>query len=127
MFISIICGRPTAHIVKIMEGYQKTHHKSLREIIKSEMGGDLERGLLAVIDSCVNNIDRICKAVENTMKGLGTNERKLGTLLIRYRDPVRMAEIQEAYEKKYGKSLTEAISSETSGDFEMLLLAISGN
>jgi annexin A7/11 len=127
MFIAVICGRPTAHIGKIVEGYQSTHHKSLEKVIKSEFTGDLERGLIAVVDSCVDNTERIARSIESTMKGVGTNERKLGTLLIRYRDPSRQAEIKEAYQKKYGRSLSEAISSETSGDFEMLLLALIGN
>jgi hypothetical protein len=126
MFISIICGRPAAHVVKIMEGYQRTHHKDLKSVVKSEMSGDLERGLIAVLDSCVNNVDRIATALETTMKGMGTDEQMLGTLLIRYRAPDRMAEMKHAYEKKYGRSLAAAISSECSGDLENLMLAIIG-
>lgn len=59
------------------------------------------------------------------MKGLGTNESTL-TRVIVTRAEIDMQYIKAEYHKKYGKSLNDAVHSETSRHYRMFLLELLG-
>lgn len=61
--------------------------------------------------------------LRKAMKGFGTDEDALIEVLCRRTSDQRQ-EIADAFEKAYGKTLQEKIKSETSGNFETLLLAL---
>lgn len=57
------------------------------------------------------------------MKGAGTDEDTLIRILVT-RAESDLPAIKGKFQEKYKKSLTEAVRSDTSGDFRKLLLAI---
>lgn len=57
------------------------------------------------------------------MKGFGTDEAALIAILSRV-DPIQMAALRQQYHKRFGRSLLEDVKKETSGYFEMGLMAI---
>jgi annexin D len=59
------------------------------------------------------------------MKGLGTDDSTL-TRVIVTRTEIDMQYIKAEYRKKYGKSLNDAVHSETSGNYRTFLLALLG-
>ena len=67
--------------------------------------------------------------IEESMSGLGTNEKKLIRLVSKFfhhydpRNDLR-AHIKQRYQQKYGKSLDARISGEVSGDLKKLLVAV---
>jgi len=125
-FINIICGRPTNHLRNVFDLYNKQYHKDIITVIKSEFSGDLERGLVATARSVIDNIGRIAASLNAAMRGLGTNDKMLRRIIVRNRSPQIMPQIKAAYKANYGKTLNAEIISETSGDYQRLLLAIIG-
>uniref|UniRef100_A0A8C4RDR6 Annexin n=1 Tax=Eptatretus burgeri TaxID=7764 RepID=A0A8C4RDR6_EPTBU len=63
------------------------------------------------------------KALYNAMKGFGTDEQTLSEVLAR-RNNAQRQEIAVMYKTCHGSDLTEDISSEISGTFEMILRAL---
>ncbi|XP_044302139.1 annexin A1 [Varanus komodoensis] len=59
------------------------------------------------------------------MKGSGTRHRTLNRIMVS-RSEVDMNEIKGFYRQLYGKSLCQAILDETKGDYETILVALSG-
>lgn len=59
------------------------------------------------------------------MKGLGTNDSTLIRIIVT-RTEIDMQYIKGEYKKKYGKSLNDAVHSETSGNYKAFLLALLG-
>ncbi|OUM57435.1 hypothetical protein PIROE2DRAFT_17587 [Piromyces sp. E2] len=57
------------------------------------------------------------------MKGLGTNEKELISILGGY-PPLHMNQIINEYQRKYGHRLYEEVSKETSGNFKKLCCAL---
>ena len=66
----------------------------------------------------------IAKQFHASMKGLGTNDEYLISLVIRYRNPSFLKLVRNEYVQLFGKELKDAIESETSGDYKKLLVAI---
>ena len=70
---------------------------------------------------------RDAKLLEDCMKGLGTNDLRLVARLIRTHydhDPRHMYFVNDAYEQKYGKKLSERIRKATKGNYRDLLVRI---
>jgi len=57
------------------------------------------------------------------MKGFGTNEKKLISVLGKY-PPVQMNQIIKSYKSNFGKNLIDDVKSETSGNFGKLCCAL---
>jgi annexin A7/11 len=65
--------------------------------------------------------------LEEAMAGAGTKDKLLVGRVIRYHwDRNDLANIKGAYQKRYGRSLASRIKSETSGDYERMLLGCIG-
>lgn len=126
-FINIFTQRSWANLHRTFAIYQTLHkHHTIEKAIESEFSGHLKTGLLAIATYARNPAEFFADIAHRAMKGLGTNEGLLSTVLVGNR--LWMSYINPAYSAKYGKTLWEAVSGETSGDFKKILLAlISGN
>jgi len=60
------------------------------------------------------------------MKGVGTQDRRLIRVIVT-RTEIDMQHIKIAYYKKYGKPLTSAVRSDTSGHYKDFLLSLIGS
>jgi len=72
----------------------------------------------------IGEIDAAAEKLRKAMKGMGTDEKDLISVLGGY-SPLQMNQIINGYEKKYGRSLYEDVKSETSGNFQKLCCALS--
>lgn len=66
--------------------------------------------------------ETLARHFESTMKGLGTDEKRLTAAVIRYQ--TALPQIQAAYKKIYGRSLKDRVKGDTSGDYGQLLLTL---
>jgi len=67
--------------------------------------------------------DEAAKNLRDAMKGFGTDEKKLISVLGKY-PPIQMNQIIKSYKSNFGKNLIDAVKSETSGNFGKLCCAL---
>lgn len=74
--------------------------------------------------SGVDSAKRDARLLERSMKGMGTKDHHLITRVIRcHWDRRHMANVKGAYSTFHQRELSSRIKSETSGDYERMLLA----
>ncbi|CAM2705420.1 unnamed protein product [Rotaria socialis] len=105
-FNVLFCARSDAQMRAIFNEYAKLTGKSIEETVKSETSGDIQKGILAII-RC----------------GLGTKESTLNRIVIT-RSEIDLVQIKEAYNRLFNRELERDVSSETSGEYKALLLAL---
>ncbi|XP_034508252.1 annexin A4-like, partial [Ailuropoda melanoleuca] len=124
-FLSILCTRNRKHLLKVFEEYKKISKKDIEASIKSEMSGNLEDALLAVVMCIKNRPAYFAERLYKSMKGLGTDDDTLIRVMVS-RCEVDMLEIRSQFKKMYGKSLHSFIKGDTSGDYRKILLKLCG-
>lgn len=108
-FNAVLCQRNYCHLRAVFEEYERITGHEFEKAIKNEFSGDAEEGLLAIVRSVKDKATFFAKRIHESMKGMGTNDRQLIRLVVT-RSEVDMGDIKEAYQAKYGQSLSEAIS-----------------
>uniref|UniRef100_U3FDF2 Annexin n=1 Tax=Micrurus fulvius TaxID=8637 RepID=U3FDF2_MICFL len=124
-FITILCSRSRSHLLKVFDEYKKIAKKDITESIKSEMSGDLEDALLAIVKCMRNKPAYFAERLYTSMKGLGTDDNTLIRLMVS-RCEIDMIDIKAEFKRMYGKSLYSFIKGDTSGDYRKVLLLLCG-
>lgn len=125
-FVEIFAGRSRAHLNAVSSAYESMYGTSLRKAVKKETSGNFRHGLLTIAD-CADHPGRyFAKVAHKAMKGLGTDDSTLLRVVVT-RAEIDMMYVKIAYQNKYGKSLNEAVRSETSGNYRAFLLALLGH
>jgi len=124
-FNAILCARSKPHLRAVFHEYQQMCGRDIEKSIGREMSGDLESGMLAVVKCIKNTPGYFAERLHKAMKGAGTKDRTLIRVMVT-RSEVDMQDIRQEYARTYGKSLYNAISSDTSGDYKKLLLKLCG-
>ncbi|XP_050376541.1 annexin D5-like [Argentina anserina] len=125
-FVEIFAGRSRAHLNAVSAAYQNMYGNTLRKAVKKETSGNFEHGLKTILE-CADHPGRyFARILHKAMKGMGTDD---GTLLrvVVTRAEIDLVYVKMEYQNKYGKSLSEAVKSETSGNFRAFLLALIGH
>ncbi|KAG6932009.1 annexin A3 [Chelydra serpentina] len=118
--INILTERSNAQRQLIAKEYRAASGKDLKDDLKSDLSGNLERVMVALVTPPAV-FD--AKQLKKSMKGSGTNEKALIEILAS-RSSKQMKEVSQAYYTVYKKSLGDDISSDTSGDFRKALLTL---
>ena len=106
--------------VKIRADYQTKFNKDLLEDFKSNFKSDFLNVLTALYkDSVEYDADLLYLA----MKGIGSNKEVITEVLC-FRTPDKMNKVKAKFQEKYGKELVPEIRSETSGDYQKIVLAL---
>merc|ERR1712137_141342 len=105
---------------QVDRAYTNKYGNNLQKAIKKEFGGKVEDALLHHVGMILDPYTTIAELIEKTMKGLGTDEYGLSAAIVRYHHIIEP--VQQAYQKKYTKTLKDRIIGETSGRFRELLL-----
>ncbi|CAI4224705.1 unnamed protein product [Auanema sp. JU1783] len=100
--------------------YKVRYGKDLEDELKKTLNGELEEVIVALVQT-PTKLDVL--ELHRAVKGLGTNEKVLIEILVS-RTNEEMEAIRNCYFTTYGKSLEDAVSSDTSGDFRRLLLIL---
>uniref|UniRef100_UPI0037E864D9 annexin A4-like n=1 Tax=Semicossyphus pulcher TaxID=241346 RepID=UPI0037E864D9 len=119
--IELLGTRSNKQRVPMVAAYKTTYGKDLVHDLKSELTGNFEKLVLAMIKS-PSHFD--AAELREAIKGAGTDEACLIEILSS-RSNNEIREITRIYKDQYGKSLEDAISSDTSGHFRRLLVSLS--
>lgn len=120
-------NRSNAQIRQIAGGYKHHHRRSLESAIYSEFSGHMQEALLQVVHNAVDPMGWDATLIDQAMEGAGTKDERLTYRIVRaYWKGGRpyITGVKQAYETKYKKNLIKRVKSETSGDYEKLLVAI---
>ncbi|XP_062249202.1 annexin A6 isoform X2 [Platichthys flesus] len=124
-FIMILGNRSMTHLHMVFDEYEKIAEKSIEDSIKSELSGDFERLMLAVVQ-CIRSVPMFFAGrLYKSMKGLGTADNTLIRIMIS-RSELDMLDIREFFRLRYEKSLYNMIMDDTSGDYKRTLLNLCG-
>merc|ERR1712002_371211 len=122
-FLAVLGSQSFAQIALITKEYGNFSDKSLKDVIKSEFSGSIEKGLLAILKVAENRPAYFAEKLYKSMKGAGTNDQDLIRLVVS-RCEVDMVHIKDAFQEAYGDSLSNFIQDDTSGDYKKMLLRL---
>ncbi|XP_069559692.1 annexin A3b [Brachyistius frenatus] len=115
-FIDILCHRSIPQLRQTLVEYKNISKKTLQESVESEMSGNLEKLLVAVV-KCVKNVPAyFAEWLFKSMKGAGTTESVLTRILVS-RSEIDLLDIRAEYKKLFGYSLYSQLESEVSGSY----------
>lgn len=117
--IDVICYRSNEQRQELKLKYKTLFGRDLVDDIKSEISGDFEKTVLALM---MPPSVYLANEVKRAIKGLGTDEAVLVEILCT-RSNEEMAALKDAYKKKHKKDLEKDVASDTSGDFKRLLVS----
>ncbi|XP_062991230.1 annexin A3 [Elgaria multicarinata webbii] len=124
-FIEVLCFSSFPQLKLTFEEYRNISGKKIEDSIQSELSGDFEDLLLAIVKCASNTPAFFAERLNKCLKGAGTDEFTLNRILVT-RSEIDLLDIRAEYKKLYGVSLYSAIKSDTSGDYGTTLLRICG-
>jgi len=123
VFNAILCAENYAQLQVIFVEYQKLAKHDIEDAIKKEFSGDLQFGLLSLVQCIRNKPAYFAARLHHAMSGLGTKDRTLIRIIVS-RCEVDMVQIKAEFLRMYGQPLEEYIDADTSGKYEDALLAL---
>lgn len=124
-FLTVLAVRHEYQLRATFEEYVKISGRDILNTIDREMSGDLKEGFKAIVMSCRNRPEYFADKLYAAMKGAGTMDSTLIRIIVS-RSEIDLQSIKEVYLAKYQKTLAKTVSSDTSGDYKRLLLALIG-
>ncbi|XP_005389942.1 PREDICTED: annexin A11 [Chinchilla lanigera] len=119
--IDCLGSRSNKQRQQISLSFKTAYGKDLIKDLKSELSGNFEKTILALMKTPVLfDVSEIKEAI----KGAGTDEACLIEILAS-RSNEHIRELSRAYKAEHKKTLEEAIRSDTSGHFQRLLISLS--
>merc|ERR1711935_1251057 len=122
LIIGVLVSHDSAQRAEIARFYKQSYGQDLIDDLKSELGGNFEQGVLALMAP-----PRLYDARElrRSMKGAGTEESTLIEIMCA-RSNDEIAEIKEKYTEEFeGRDLEADINDDCSGNFVRLLVSAS--
>lgn len=109
VFNAILVSRNAAQLRQIFAEYQNITGHDIEQAIENEFSGDVKKGLLAIVKCVKNRAAFFAEQLYKSMKGAGTNDRRLIRLVVT-RSEIDMGEIKQVFQQVYGESLEDCIS-----------------
>ncbi|XP_058799731.1 annexin B9-like isoform X2 [Phymastichus coffea] len=122
-FNAILITKSYPQLRKIFDEYERITGNSIEDAVKSEFGGNLETGYLAVVRCARDKTMYFAKRLKAAMKGAGTDDRTLIRIVVA-RSEIDLGDIKAAYEQMYGTQLAADIDSDCGGDVKRLLISV---
>uniref|UniRef100_A0A674EN76 Annexin n=1 Tax=Salmo trutta TaxID=8032 RepID=A0A674EN76_SALTR len=118
--IEILGSRSNKQRVPMVAAYKTTYGKDLFHDLKSELTGNFEKLVIAMLQT-PTRFD--ASQLKEAIVGAGTDEACLIEILSS-RSNAEIGEINQIYKNEYGKKLEDAIINDTSGHFRRLLVSL---
>mmetsp|Transcript_16540 Transcript_16540/g.30594 ORF Transcript_16540/g.30594 Transcript_16540/m.30594 type:complete len:1387 (+) Transcript_16540:94-4254(+) len=117
---NMICGKTAKQMEEVNAKFKELFDRDLLEWVKSETSGHFQATLMG----CIRHpMTQLAHAVRDCVKGWGTSETGLLTLLVHLPDFKKVA-LQEEYRKIFSRDLIHDIKADCSGNYEKALLAL---
>ncbi|XP_036904634.1 annexin A13 [Sturnira hondurensis] len=121
-FNEVLAKRSYQQLRATFEAYQILIGRDIEEAIEAETSGDLQEAYLTLVRCARDQEGYFADRLYKAMKGVGTDEETLIHIFVT-RAQVDLQGIKAKFQEKYQKSLSDMVHSDTSGDFQKLLVA----
>ncbi|XP_003782407.1 annexin A13 isoform X1 [Otolemur garnettii] len=122
-FNEVLAKRSYKQLRATFQAYQILIGKDMEEAIEEETSGDLQKAYLTLVRCARDCEGYFADRLYKSMKGAGTDEETLIRIIVT-RAEVDLPGIKAKFQEKYQKSLSDMVRSDTSGDFQKLLVAV---
>ncbi|XP_075405415.1 annexin A13 isoform X2 [Tenrec ecaudatus] len=121
-FNEVLAKRSFKQLRATFQAYQLIG-KDIEEAIEEETSGDLKKAYLTLVRCARDREGYFAERLYKAMKGVGTDEETLIQIIV-IRAEIDLRGIRAKFLEKYQKSLSDMVRSDTSGDFQKLLVAL---
>ncbi|KAM8893811.1 annexin A2-like isoform 4-T4 [Spinachia spinachia] len=124
-WISIMSQRNVPHLQKVFERYKSYSPYDIKESIRKEVKGDMEKSFLTLVESIENRQLYFANKLNDAMKGKGAKEKVVTRIMVS-RCEVDLMKIRTEFRNEYKISLYQTIAEHTKGDYQNALLSLCG-
>ncbi|XP_078479956.1 annexin A2 isoform X1 [Lampetra planeri] len=124
-WISIMTQRSVPHLQKVFDRYKSYSPYDMKESIRKEVKGDLERSFLTLVECFENKQLYFANRLNEAMKSKGAKEKLLTRIMVS-RCEVDLMKIRHEFKKQHKRSLFQTITEHTKGDYQTALLRLCG-
>ncbi|MCI4383806.1 hypothetical protein PGIGA_G00030870 [Pangasianodon gigas] len=124
-WIAIFSERSVPHLQKVFERYNSYSPYDIKESIRKEVKGDLEKSFLTLVECFENKQLYFASKLNEAMKSKSVKEKVVTRIMVS-RCEVDLMKIRMEFKTHFGKSLHQTISEHTKGDYQRALLNLCG-
>ncbi|KAF2482760.1 hypothetical protein BDY17DRAFT_299122 [Neohortaea acidophila] len=119
----IFSSRSDAQLRAISTAYKARYSRALDDVIRKEFSGHMEDALLFILHRAEDPAKQDADLLYAAMKGAGTKDQALVRRIIAVHwNPERLRQCKAAYKHFYHQELAARVRSETSGDYQKLMV-----
>ena len=119
-FIELSLNKTNSERVKLSDDYKAKFGRDLLEDFGKNFKSDFLETLIGIFKTPA---EYDADLLYNAMKGIGS-DKDIITEVLCFRNPERINQIKAKFQEKYGKDLVAEIKSETSGDYQKIVLRL---
>ncbi|TSM20270.1 Annexin A2-A [Bagarius yarrelli] len=120
-WISIFSERSVPHLQKVFQRYNSYSPYDIKESIRKEVKGDLEKSFLTLVECFENKQLYFASKLNEAMKPKSVKEKVVTRIMVS-RCEVDLMKIRMEFKAHFGKSLYQTILETTKGDYQRALL-----
>ncbi|XP_028257285.1 annexin A2-like [Parambassis ranga] len=124
-WITIMSQRSVPHLQKVFERYKSYSPYDMKESIRKEVKGDLEKSFLTLVECFENRQLYFANRLSDAMKSKGAKEKVVTRIMVS-RCEVDLMKIRSEFKREHRRSLYQTIAEHTKGDYQKALLALCG-
>ncbi|XP_053176050.1 annexin A2-like [Scomber japonicus] len=124
-WISIMSQRSVPHLQKVFDRYKSYSPYDMKESIRKEVKGDLEKSFLTLVECFENRQLYFANRLNDAMKSKGAKEKVVTRIMVS-RCEVDLMKIRSEFKKHHKRSLYQTIAEHTKGDYQKALLSLCG-
>ncbi|XP_072321555.1 annexin A2-like [Eucyclogobius newberryi] len=124
-WIGIMSQRSVPHLQKVFDRYKSYSPYDMKESIRKEVKGDLEKSFLTLVESFENRQLYFANRLNDAMKTKGAKEKVVTRILVS-RCEVDLMKIRTEFKRQHRRSLYQTITEHTKGDYQKALLSLCG-
>ncbi|XP_058485036.1 annexin A2-like [Solea solea] len=124
-WISIMSQRSVPHLQKVFERYKSYSPYDMKESIRKEVKGDMEKSFLTLVECFENKQLYFASRLGEAMKAKGAKEKVVTRVMVS-RCEVDLMKIRTEFKRLHRRSLYQTIAEHTKGDYQVALLSLCG-
>ncbi|XP_068196165.1 annexin A2-like [Antennarius striatus] len=124
-WIFIMSKRSVPHLKRVFERYKSYSPYDMKESIRKEVKGDLEKSFLTLVECFENKQLYFANRLSDAMKSKGAKEKVVTRIMVS-RCEVDLMKIRTEFKKHHKLSLYQTIADHTKGDYQKALLSLCG-